>query len=54
MPPSGSDDVLRFYAAIGRRWLFRESRLTYGPPRLIINNASVFQYDFPGKGHQPS
>lgn len=23
---------------------------TYGPPRLIINNASAFQYDFPGKG----
>jgi NAD(P)-dependent dehydrogenase (short-subunit alcohol dehydrogenase family) len=29
--------------------LFEKVVRLYGSPRLIINNASVFQYDFPGK-----
>jgi NAD(P)-dependent dehydrogenase (short-subunit alcohol dehydrogenase family) len=36
-----SASIVRFFEKVVR---------LYGLPRLIINNASVFQYDFPGKG----
>jgi NAD(P)-dependent dehydrogenase (short-subunit alcohol dehydrogenase family) len=34
----------------GAAQLFEKVVRDHGPPQLIINNASVFQYDFPGKG----
>jgi NAD(P)-dependent dehydrogenase (short-subunit alcohol dehydrogenase family) len=36
-----SSNVTRFFEKVVR---------TYGVPGLIVNNASVFKYDFPGKG----
>jgi NAD(P)-dependent dehydrogenase (short-subunit alcohol dehydrogenase family) len=36
-----SSSIVRFFEKVVR---------LHGLPRLIINNASVFQYDFPGKG----